>query len=127
MLEATPNIQHQSCICPSYPASSVSVKCSVAFVIAVPETDSVLTTAQQENLYLNYGPANSLNMFIFLWLALGLVHGKLILNRQPSISKKVLFTNLFILFADGLRPFVLHFSALIFFCVIRLSAERQYA
>lgn len=112
LLQATLHIQHQSRIVPLRPASSpYLLKCSVTFAIAIPATHSIHTSPQHRNLPLNYGLSNSLNMFIFpspcSWSCPQEID--FLPDSHPFIKKKVLCTNFFIFFADGLVFFVLCF------------------
>lgn len=87
------------------------LKCSVTFAIAIPATHSIHTSPQQKNLSLNYGLSNSLNMFIFpppcSWSCPQEID--FLPDSHPFIKKRVLCTNFFIFFADGLVFFVLCF------------------
>lgn len=78
-------------------------------------TDSIHTTTQQKSLYLNYGLSKSLSMFIFLLLALGSVHGKLISESHPFIKRcfvqASLSSSLMVSFPLGSVCLRLYFSA----------------
>lgn len=117
------NIQNQSCIRSSYPRFLSCASWNAAWRLLSPPLELIqYILPLTRKLYLNYGLSNSLNMFIFLFLALGLVHRKLIFTDSHSFLKRCfLQTSLsfFFFFDDGLIFFVLCLSVLTFFCMIR--------
>lgn len=83
------NIQNQSCIRSSYPRFLSCASWNAAWRLLSPPLELIqYILPLTRKLYLNYGLSNSLNMFIFLFLALGLVHRKLIFTDSHSFLKR---------------------------------------